>query len=322
MTTNSIIFIVGGIILIAAAIVFIIASRRGAKRERALTLHGEGSGLGFRGTLKRLFGRPDVGEAFFSDLEVALIEADAGLDVTEKLLRSARGGDSADEVKRTVSECMMDMLRAAPGRVTEKPHVVLVLGVNGVGKTTTIAKLAHRYKEEGKKVLLVACDTFRAAAVDQLKEWGKRIGCEVVAQGEGADAAAVAYDGVSKAKAKGFDVVIIDTAGRLHTKSNLMEELAKIDRVISRALPGAPHEKLLVIDSTVGANGLAQANEFHRMMGLTGAIVTKLDGTAKGGVVLAISSELGIPITHIGVGEKMGDLKPFDREAYVKTILG
>lgn len=316
---------IAGVAILAAIILLIILMfkrRRAGKGRATLTLQTDGAGLGFRGRLKRLFGRQDVSEEFFSELEVALIEADAGLDVTEKLLRSARGSHSADEVKRTVTECMIDMLSAEQEKVTAKPHVVLVLGVNGVGKTTTIAKLAHCYKAEGKKVLLVACDTFRAAAVDQLKEWGNRVGCEVVAQGEGADAAAVAYDGISKARAKNFDVVIIDTAGRLHTKSNLMEELAKIDRVISRAMPGAPHEKLLVIDSTVGANGLAQASEFHRAMGLTGAIVTKLDGTAKGGILLAISSELHIPITHIGVGERMEDLKPFNPADYVRTVLG
>jgi fused signal recognition particle receptor len=217
---------------------------------------------------------------------------------------------------------MMEMLGAKAQAVEASPRVILVLGVNGVGKTTTIAKLARSFRESGKSVLLVACDTFRAAATEQLKEWGSRVGCEVVAQGEGADAAAVAFDGVSKAGAKGYDVVILDTAGRIHTKSNLMEELRKIDRVIGRALPGAPHDKLLVIDSTVGANGLSQAREFHKALGLTGVIVTKLDGTAKGGVLLAISGELGIPITHIGVGEKMDDLKPFDPAEYVKTILG
>lgn len=308
-------------LVLVAAIAFVALRRRRARGAGAITLRPEGAGLGFRGNLKRLFGRSDVSEEFFSELEVALIEADAGLPVTEKLLRSARGSRSTEEVKRTVSECMLDMLRARPREATEKPHVVLVLGVNGVGKTTTIAKLAHRMKAQGKKVLLVACDTFRAAAVDQLKEWGRRVGCEVVAQGEGADAAAVAFDGVTKAKAKGFDAVIIDTAGRLHTKSNLMDELSKIDRVISRALPGAPHEKLLVIDSTVGANGLAQASEFHRVMGLTGVIVTKLDGTAKGGVLCAIARERPVPVYFIGVGEKLEDLETFDAREFAQALL-
>jgi fused signal recognition particle receptor len=202
------------------------------------------------------------------------------------------------------------------------PHVVLVLGVNGVGKTTTIAKLAHRAKEAGRSVLLVAGDTFRAAAIDQLIVWAKRLGCDVVAQAPGADAASVAFDGVERAKARGYDVVIVDTAGRLHTKRHLMEELKKVTRVVDRALPGAPHEKLLVIDATVGANGLAQAREFHQAVGLTGVVVTKLDGTAKGGVVLAVAGELKLPITHVGVGEKMEDLKPFDAREFVNSILG
>ncbi len=322
MTGYQHIIFITGAVLLAALFAAFLRRGRGSKRAGPTLTVDESQGLGFRGSLRRLFGRPDVGEDFFSELEVALIEADAGVDVTERLLRSARGGGSADEIKRTIAEGMMEMLAVRPGQVEARPRVVLVLGVNGVGKTTTIAKLAKRYRDGGRRVLLVACDTFRAAAVEQLREWGGRLGCEVVAQAEGADAAAVAFDGVSKARAKGFDVVILDTAGRLHTKSNLMEELKKIDRVIGRALPGAPHEKLLVVDSTVGANGLVQAREFHRALGLTGAIVTKLDGTAKGGVLLAISGELKIPITHIGVGEGMDDLRPFDAREYVRTILG
>jgi len=317
--SNDLFFIAGAVLF--AAIVLLSISRRRRAARRGLTV-GADSGLGFRGRLRRILGGGEAGDELFSELEMALIEADAGVDVTERLLRSARGGRSADEVRRTIADGMMGMLSAKADGVEGRPKVVLVLGVNGVGKTTTIAKLAQSCREGGKKVLLVACDTFRAAAAEQLKEWGSRVGCDVVSQGEGADAAAVAFDGVNKAKAKGYDVVMIDTAGRLHTKSNLMEELRKIDRVIGRALPGAPHEKILVIDSTVGANGLAQAREFHRALGLTGVIVTKLDGTAKGGVLLAISGELGIPITHIGVGEKMGDLRPFDPAEYVKAILG
>lgn len=318
---QNIIFIAGTVLFVALVAAFVLQRRKAATRRPVLTV-GADSGLGFRGRLKRLFGHPGVGDEFFSELEVVLIEADAGVDVTEKLIRTARTSRSPDEVKRTISEGMLGMLATRTQTVDASPRVILVLGVNGVGKTTTIAKLAGRYKSEGKRVLLVACDTFRAAAVEQLKEWGRRLGCEVVAQGEGADAAAVAFDGVNKARAKGFDVVIMDTAGRIHTKSNLMEELRKIDRVIGRAMPGAPHEKLLVIDSTVGANGLSQAREFNKALGLTGAIVTKLDGTAKGGVLLAISGELGIPITDIGVGERMEDLKHFDPEEYVRTILG
>lgn len=317
--SNDLFFIAGAVLFVVMVLMFI--SRRRRTSRRGLTVSTD-SGLGFRGRLKRILGHEGVGDELFSELEVALIEADAGIDVTEKLLRSARKGRSADEVRRTIAEGMMEMLGARAQALWASPQVILVLGVNGVGKTTTIAKLARSYRKVGKKVLLVACDTFRAAAAEQLKEWGSRVDCEVVSQGEGADAAAVAFDGVNKARAKGYDVVILDTAGRLHTKSNLMEELRKIDRVIGRAQPGSPHEKLLVIDSTVGANGLAQAREFHKALGLTGVIVTKLDGTAKGGVLLAISGELGIPITHIGVGERMEDLKPFDPAEYVKAILG
>ncbi|MFH1829706.1 MAG: signal recognition particle-docking protein FtsY [Pseudomonadota bacterium] len=315
-----IIIALGAVILVSLAILIV----RGRKSERSrdtLTVT-KGTGIPLRRRIGHLFGHKNISDEFWSELEATLIQADAGLNVTERLLTSARGLGTTEDVKRCIAEEMISMLSKNTEVVRSKPLVTLVLGVNGVGKTTTIAKLAKHNMDEGKRVLLVACDTFRAAAVEQLSLWASSIGCEVVSQAMGADAAAVAFDGVTKACAKDFDAVILDTAGRLHTKSNLMEELKKIDRVIGRALPGAPHEKLLVIDATVGANGLAQASEFNKALGLTGAIVTKLDGTAKGGVVLAVASELGIPIAHIGVGEKIEDLRPFDAKEYVEAILG
>ena len=273
------------------------------------------------GRISSVLGKASLDNAFWSELETALIESDVGVDVTQRLLRSVRKERTHECVKLALADTMVQMLRRAAKTPQASPRVILVVGVNGVGKTTTIAKLAHQHMKAGRKVLLVAADTFRAAAVEQLKEWGVRLGSEVVAQGTGADSAAVAFDGVAKAKARGFDVVIIDTAGRLHTKGNLMEELAKVVRVIGKAMPGAPHEKLLVIDATVGSNGLAQAREFNAAVGLTGVVVTKLDGTEKGGVVLAVAGELGIPVTHIGTGERMEDLRPFDAGEFVEAIL-
>ena len=202
------------------------------------------------------------------------------------------------------------------------PHVVLVVGVNGTGKTTTIAKLAHRWKSEGEKVLLVACDTFRAAASDQLQIWADRVGVEIHRQSEGADPAAVAFDGIARAKTSGASKVIVDTAGRLHVKANLMAELDKIRRVIDRAVTGAPHETLLVLDATTGQNGLAQVREFQKALPITGLVLTKLDGTAKGGVALAIAETLNLPIRWVGVGEGMEDLIPFDAKEFAAALVG
>lgn len=276
--------------------------------------------------LSGMLRRPSMGDDFWSNVEDALIEADVGAQVTSKLIDMVKGERTPEAVKSGLARHMVGLFPVGDGVedlgfARPIPLVVLVVGVNGVGKTTTIAKLARRHIDDGKRVLLVAADTFRAAAVDQLRAWGDRLRCGVVAQREGADAAAVAFDGVEKAKAKGFDVVIIDTAGRLHTKRNLMEELRKISRVIGRAMPGAPHERLLILDATVGSNGLSQAREFNDALGLTGIIVTKLDGTAKGGIVLAVAGELHIPITHIGVGEAMDDLHPFDPSEFVRAML-
>jgi fused signal recognition particle receptor len=196
----------------------------------------------------------------------------------------------------------------------------MVIGVNGVGKTTTIGKVAHGYKKEGKEVMLVAADTFRAAAIEQLVIWGDRVGAEVIKQKDGADPSAVSFDAISSAQSKGADVVLIDTAGRLHTKVNLMDELKKIQRVVSRKLPGAPHEVWLVLDATTGQNAISQAEMFHQALGVTGIILTKLDGTAKGGIVVGISHQLGLPIRFIGIGEKIDDLRPFEASEFVEAL--
>jgi len=208
-----------------------------------------------------------------------------------------------------------------PSRQAAKPWVVLVVGVNGVGKTTTIAKLAHLDRRAGLSPMLIAADTFRAAAVEQLEVWGKRVGAQVVKQKTGADPAAVVYDGLEAAQARGADTVYVDTAGRLHTKVNLMEELKKIHRTAAKKLPGAPHEVLLILDATTGQNALSQARLFHEAVGVTGIILTKLDGTAKGGMALAVAQETGLPIRYAGVGEGLDDLQPFDPEAFVAAIL-
>ena len=220
------------------------------------------------------------------------------------------------------------MLTAVEGSTTDgdgapslhKPLVVLVVGVNGAGKTTSIAKLAALFRAEGKQVLLAAADTFRAAAIEQLQHWGERAGADVIAHNQGGDPAAVAFDAMQAAKARGVDVLIVDTAGRLHTKSNLMEEMKKIGRVLGRLDDAAPHEVLLVLDATTGQNGLAQAKEFTSAIGCTGIVLTKLDGTAKGGVVLAIARELGVPVRFVGTGEGMDDLSPFAPEEYVEAL--
>jgi fused signal recognition particle receptor len=218
---------------------------------------------------------------------------------------------------------MVSLLTAPPPpERTARPWVVLVVGINGVGKTTTIAKLAHQARLRGLNPMLVAADTFRAAAVEQLEIWGQRVGAPVIKQKTGADPAAVVFDGLAAAQARGLDLVFLDTAGRLHTKVNLMEELKKIYRTAAKKLPGAPHEVYLVLDATTGQNALSQARLFHEAVGLTGLILTKMDGTAKGGVALGVVHETGLPLRYIGVGERMEDLRPFDAEAFVEAILG
>jgi fused signal recognition particle receptor len=228
-----------------------------------------------------------------------------------------------ERLKAALKAEMVALLSApAPAPRDHRPWVVLLVGVNGVGKTTTIAKLAHRDRQQGAAPLLVAADTFRAAAVEQLEIWGERLGAAVVKQKTGADPAAVVFDGLAAAAARGADTVYVDTAGRLHTKVNLMEELKKIHRTAGKKIPGAPHEVLLILDATTGQNALNQARWFHEAVGVTGLVLTKMDGTAKGGVALAVVHETGIPLRYIGVGEGLEDLRPFDAEAFVEAILG
>ena len=262
------------------------------------------------------------------ELEEALILSDVGAATSAKIVAEVekraklRKTTTAVELRDLLREVLTDnMLDNQPLDVSGKPAVILVIGVNGVGKTTSIGKLAARYVSEGKKVMLSAADTFRAAAADQLEIWAKRAGADIVRHGEGADPAAVVFDSISAAKARGSDVIIVDTAGRLHNKANLMNELAKIDRVISRELPDASRETLLVLDATTGQNAVHQAEEFNKAAELTGIILTKLDGTAKGGIVIAISAGLGVPVKLVGVGEGIDDLIDFDRAAFLEAIL-
>ena len=262
------------------------------------------------------------------ELEEALILSDVGAETSAKIVAEVekraklRKITTAPELRDLLREVLTDnMLDNQPLDVSGKPAVILVIGVNGVGKTTSIGKLAARYVSEGKKVMLSAADTFRAAAADQLEIWAKRAGADIVRHGEGADPAAVVFDSISAAKARGSDVIIVDTAGRLHNKANLMNELAKIDRVISRELPDASRETLLVLDATTGQNAVHQAEEFNRAAHLTGIILTKLDGTAKGGIVIAISAGLGVPVKLVGVGEGIDDLIDFDRASFLEALL-
>ena len=266
---------------------------------------------------------------FYDRLEESLILADVGMDValdaTEKLRRRAYDDRllTADQVKGALRDILAEKLEVGDSRLdlSTQPSVILVIGVNGVGKTTSIGKMAHQLKKQGKKVLLCAGDTFRAAAADQLEIWAERAGCEIVRQYEGADPGAVLFDALQAAKARNVDVVLCDTAGRLHNKANLMAELAKLSKIIDRECPGCDRETLLVLDATTGQNGLIQARTFKETAGLTGIVLTKLDGTAKGGIVIAIARELGVPVKFAGVGEGIDDLKPFDAGDYVKAII-
>jgi fused signal recognition particle receptor len=282
------------------------------------------------GGIDRVFkGRKVVDAALLEDLEELLITADLGVETSlhliqtlqEKLKRRELG--DVERLKAALKAEMAALLQGpAPQDMSAHPWVVLLVGVNGVGKTTTIAKLAHRDRQQGLTPLLVAADTFRAAAVEQLEAWGERLGAAVIKQKTGADPAAVVFDGLGAAQARGADTVYVDTAGRLHTKVNLMEELKKIHRTAAKKIPAAPHEVLLVLDATTGQNALSQARLFHEAVGVTGLILTKMDGTAKGGVALAVVHETGIPLRYIGVGEGMEDLRPFEAEAFVEAILG
>ena len=268
-------------------------------------------------------------EEFFDELEETLILADAGVDTaTEaveqlRALVKERGLRGGEEVQAAFVEIMTDYLSFDEMnlRLTTKPSVILMVGVNGVGKTTTIGKLARRYRDAGKKVLLAAADTFRAAAAEQLTIWADRAGVDIVRHEEGSDPAAVVFDAIAAAKARGADLIIVDTAGRLHNKQNLMNELSKIRRIVTRELPDADVETLLVIDATTGQNGLLQAKSFQEAANLTGVVLTKLDGTAKGGIVFSIARELDLPVKYIGVGEQQDDLMPFEPQAFAEALL-
>ena len=254
-------------------------------------------------------------------LEELLIEADVGVSTAARIVARI-GDDGAGDLRARVRTEILGVLAGAAAPVAEvpAPRVVLVVGVNGTGKTTTVGKLAHRCRLEGGTPLICAADTFRAAAVEQIAVWAKRASVDIVRAGDGADPAAVVFDAISAARARGRDVVLVDTAGRLHTRADLMGELAKIRRVAGRAASGAPHEVLLVVDATVGQNGIAQARQFMATAGVTGIVLTKLDGTAKGGVAVAIAGELGVPIRYVGVGEGIDDLLPFSAEDYVEAL--
>ncbi|HCX2528045.1 TPA: signal recognition particle-docking protein FtsY, partial [Staphylococcus aureus] len=302
------------------------AQKMGAKFKAGL----EKSRQNFQEQLNNLIARyRKVDEDFFEALEEMLITADVGFNtvmtLTEELRMEAqrRNIQDTEDLREVIVEKIVEIyhqeddnseaMNIEDGRL----NVILMVGVNGVGKTTTIGKLAYRYKMEGKKVMLAAGDTFRAGAIDQLKVWGERVGVDVISQSEGSDPAAVMYDAINAAKNKGVDILICDTAGRLQNKTNLMQELEKVKRVINRAVPDAPHEALLCLDATTGQNALSQARNFKEVTNVTGIVLTKLDGTAKGGIVLAIRNELHIPVKYVGLGEQLDDLQPFNPESYV-----
>ena len=282
---------------------------------------------------KLINAKSEVDDDFLENLEEILISSDVGVITSEKIIDSVKQRVKDEKYERTdqLNEILRDEIKkviaSSNGTVNEpfsisiKPHIIVVVGVNGVGKTTSIGKLAFNYKNAGYSVLIGAADTFRAAANEQLETWAKRSGTEIIQLAQGSDPSAVVYNTIQSAVAKNFDVVIIDTAGRLHTKVNLMEELSKIRRVIQKQIPDGPHDVFLVIDATTGQNGLVQAKEFSAAIGVSGLILTKLDGTAKGGIVLRISNEMKIPVRFIGVGEQIDDLQIFDKESFVRALL-
>ena len=280
-------------------------------------------------SISSVFTASELDDDFYDDLEESLIVSDLGMDTTETVMDRLRQTvreqhiKTVDEAKIALRAILADMLNVGDSglRLDTKPSVILVIGVNGVGKTTTIGKLARRFQDEGHTLMLAAGDTFRAAAVAQLQAWGERNGVAVVAQGQDADAASVAFDALQAAKARGIDVLIADTAGRLHTQQGLMAELGKIRRVLGKLDPDAPHEVLMVIDGTTGQNAISQLRQFNEAVNVTGLVVTKLDGTAKGGVVFALAREFGIPIRYAGIGERPEDLRTFDAEAFVDALL-
>ena len=286
---------------------------------------------GLTGRLDQLIlGKKAIDEDLLDELEEILYTSDLGVVAVQELIDLVRSGvarkelDDPARLKEELKENIVKFLGAVDAKggtpSLGQPLVIMVIGVNGVGKTTTIGKLACMFRDQGKKVMMVAADTFRAAAIEQLTIWGERSGAEVVKQAHGSDPSAVVFDAINAAMTRGMDVVLIDTAGRIHTKVNLMDELLKIHRVTGRKLPGAPHHVWLVLDATTGQNALSQADMFNKNLGITGIILTKLDGTAKGGIVVGISRQLRIPIAYIGIGEKMDDLRPFDAKEFVEAI--
>jgi fused signal recognition particle receptor len=331
-------------VAVAVAILFVVLRRRrpvstiekrreeaGAPPPPAARLRGALAKTreGFRQRLAEVFGRSRELDGILASLEEALLSADVGVRTTTRILQAVREqcGGEGEPAEATVREALRRAIEQALGEAspkahTAKPWVILVSGVNGVGKTTSIGKLAARFRAEGDEVLLVAADTFRAAAIDQLSIWAERVGVDVVRHQSGADPAAVAFDGMKAAAARGVDVVLVDTAGRLHTRENLMEELRKVSRVIGKAIPGAPHEVWLVLDATTGQNAVQQAKVFSAALGLTGIVLTKLDGTAKGGAALAVREELGVPILYVGFGEGIDDVRPFSATEFASALLG
>lgn len=274
-------------------------------------------------------GKRKIDDALLEELEEILISSDIGVTTTQELLAKVtekvkrKELEDAAQLKKALQEEMFLILNEQQKPIeisAARPFVMMVIGVNGTGKTTTISKMAQKFKEQGKTVLLVAADTFRAAAIEQLEIWGKRTGCEVIKHRGGSDPSAVVFDALKAGKARGSDVILVDTAGRLHTKVNLMEELKKIKRIMARELPGSPHEVLLVLDATTGQNAISQAKLFGQELGVTGLVLTKLDGTAKGGILIGISDELKIPIRYIGIGEKVDDLREFNARDFVEAL--
>ena len=282
--------------------------------------------------ISNLFSDEPISDAFWEDLEELLILGDVGIDLTETLIKRLKQRAIDERISRTselravFSNLLIDQLREVKGMgdpldVSQKPAIILMIGVNGSGKTTTAGKLAAQLKKEGKKVLLAAADTFRAAAIEQLKAWGERTDVRVIAQSQDSDPAAVVFDAIMAAKAGNYDVIIADTAGRLHTKSNLMEELAKVYRIVKREIPEGPAEALIVLDAVTGQNGFMQAETFSKVMPVTGVVLTKFDNTSKGGIILAIAEKLRMPIRYVGLGEKVDDLQLFDPKTFIETLL-
>ncbi|MDZ7717575.1 MAG: signal recognition particle-docking protein FtsY [Balneolaceae bacterium] len=309
----------------------------GLKKEEKLDKGVEKSREGLLNKIgKSIAGKDKIDDATLDDLEDALITSDVGVKTTIEIIDRLENRVARDkfitqnELQQIMREEITALLKEnRPEQPAEfdadfpaKPHVIMIVGVNGVGKTTTIGKLAHLYKKAGKNVMLGAADTFRAAAVDQLKIWSERADVPIIQQGQNADPSAVAYDTVAAAKSRQADVVLVDTAGRLHNKKSLMEELAKIKRVMGKVVDGAPHEILLVLDASTGQNAMQQANAFTDVVDITGLVLTKLDGTAKGGIVIGVSNELNVPVKYIGVGEQIEDLQVFERDGFVKALFG